>query len=142
MEETTITTGTEVKTETTATTEVTVTTTMDGMFRDASKSTEPVIVGEPYVTITSEKMTGVSHAVKWAKITKATVQYSHTLKEAAEKYGSIILTAMGTKVLSDSANIMDGATTTAVTTKMFSFNAVVTANQTIRLNRDCEITDK
>jgi len=49
---------------------------------------------------------------------------------------------MGTKVLSDSANIRDGAITIAVMTKMFSFNAEVTANQTIRLNRDCEITDK
>jgi len=72
MEETTVTTeatGTmEVKTLTTATTEATVTTTiMDGGFRDASKSTEPVIVGEPYVTITSEKMRRVSHAEKWAK---------------------------------------------------------------------------
>lgn len=140
MEETTVTTeatGTmEVKVTKVTTMETTVTTTiMDGLFRDASKSTEAVIVGEPYVTTTSEKMKRVSRAEKWAKTTKDNVQCT-TRKEAAEKYGSIILTAMATKVDSFSANIMDRETTIAVTTKMFSCNVEVTASQTIPLNRD------
>jgi len=139
MEETTITTeatGTMEVKVTTATTEAAVTTTiMDGPFRGASKSTEAVIVGEPYVTTTSEKTKRVSRAEKWAKITKDNVQCT-TRKEAAEKYGSIILTAMATKVDSFSANIMDRETTIAVTTKMFSCNVEVTASQTIPLKRD------
>lgn len=114
---------------------------MDGLFRVASKSTDPAIAGEQYVTIASEKTMRVSHVERWAKVTLHNVQFP-TLKEAAEKFGSIIFTAMGTKVVSVSVNIRDRETTTALIAKIFSFHVEVTVNQTISQNRDCEITDK
>jgi hypothetical protein len=124
-------------TEETVTTEATVTTIIIGCCAaDASKSIEAIIAGEAYAGIYSEKLKGVLHAKKWAKVSITNDKYT-TTKEDAVKSGSQILTAMATKLNSQIATIQDGLITIAHMTKIFSFNAKIMARGlTITQNRD------